>query len=90
MFAFHLAFPVTELDASRPGPIDRLGRGPDREMFGAVAARRASDPAIYRIWTPKRRMVGQPGEQSTMFIREPSGNGIEFKGFDDQAALFAH
>jgi len=35
-----------------------------------------------------RRFVGQPGEQGTFFIRDPSGNALEMKGFADLAALF--
>ncbi|WP_348674899.1 VOC family protein [uncultured Abyssibacter sp.] len=39
---------------------------------------------------PRRRFVGQPGEQATLFLRDPSGNALEFKGFRDiDAALFA-
>ena len=36
------------------------------------------------------RFEGQPGEQATMFFRDPSGNAIEFKAFRDIAGqLFA-
>lgn len=38
---------------------------------------------------PHLRFAGQPGEQRTLFIRDPSGNALEFKGFHDLAALFA-
>jgi len=31
----------------------------------------------------------QPGEQSTMFFHDPSGNAVEFKAFADPAQLFA-
>ena len=33
--------------------------------------------------------AGQAGEQATLFLRDPSGNGLEFKAFRDPAALFA-
>ena len=38
---------------------------------------------------PTIRFKGQPGEQATMFFRDPSGNALEFKAFADRRALFA-
>ncbi len=38
---------------------------------------------------PHTRFEGQPGEQATMFFRDPSGNALEFKAFADDAQLFA-
>ena len=38
---------------------------------------------------PKLRFAGQPGEQGTFFLLDPFGNALEFKGFDDLAALFS-
>jgi extradiol dioxygenase family protein len=38
---------------------------------------------------PHVRFKGQPGEQATMFFRDPSGNAIEMKAFADLAQLFA-
>ncbi len=38
---------------------------------------------------PYIRFKGQPGEQATMFFRDPSGNALEFKAFADDAKLFA-
>jgi len=38
---------------------------------------------------PHVRFVGQPGEQATMFLRDPCGNALEFKAFADPARLFA-
>lgn len=38
---------------------------------------------------PHIRFAGQPGEQATMFFRDPSGNALEFKAFADDAMLFA-
>jgi uncharacterized protein len=37
---------------------------------------------------PTVRFQGQPGEQATMFFRDPSGNALEIKAFDDPAGLF--
>ena len=38
---------------------------------------------------PHVRFRGKPGEQATMFFRDPSGNALEFKAFADDAMLFA-
>ena len=38
---------------------------------------------------PQTRFVGQPGEQATMFLTDPSGNALEFKDFADEAMIFA-
>jgi extradiol dioxygenase family protein len=38
---------------------------------------------------PHIRFKGEPGEQATMFFRDPSGNAIEMKAFEDLGALFA-
>ncbi len=35
------------------------------------------------------RFKGKPGEQATMFFRDPSGNALEFKAFQDEAQIFA-
>ena len=38
---------------------------------------------------PCIRFEGQVGEQATMFLRDPSGNALEFKAFRDIGQLFA-
>lgn len=38
---------------------------------------------------PHIRFAGEPGEQATMFFRDPSGNALEFKSFRDMSQLFA-
>ncbi len=38
---------------------------------------------------PTVRFKGLPGEQATMFFRDPSGNALEIKAMADPAALFA-
>ena len=37
---------------------------------------------------PKIRFAGQPGEQRTMFLKDPSGNALEFKAFKNLDSLF--
>ncbi len=41
------------------------------------------------IIEPYVRFAGQPGEQATMFLYDPSGNALEFKAFADPGQLFA-
>jgi extradiol dioxygenase family protein len=41
------------------------------------------------IIPPAVRFAGQPGEQATMFLLDPSGNALEFKAMADPANLFA-
>ena len=57
-------------------------------QWEALAAR-LRDRGVDFIIEPYVRFKGEVGEQGTFFIREPSGNGIEFKSFKDMASLFA-
>lgn len=52
-------------------------------------AERVSAAGISFGIAPHIRFRGQPGEQATMFFRDPSGNALEFKAFADDAMLFA-
>jgi extradiol dioxygenase family protein len=38
---------------------------------------------------PYVRFEGEPGEQWTMFFRDPAGNALEFKAFADESQVFA-
>lgn len=41
------------------------------------------------VHEPRIRFRGQVGEQGTFFVRDPSGNALEFKTFVDPDRLFA-
>jgi len=41
------------------------------------------------VLAPQVRFEGQPGEQWTMFFRDPFGNPIEIKGFRSLDTLYA-
>jgi extradiol dioxygenase family protein len=41
------------------------------------------------IVEPRVRFRGQPGEQATFFVKDPAGNALEFKAFEDPGQLFA-
>jgi|SRR6185295_3876274 len=40
------------------------------------------------VIAPYIRFAGLPGEQATFFIRDPSGNALEFKAFADESRIF--
>ena len=52
-------------------------------------ATRFRDAAVKFVIEPHVRFRGEPGEQATMFFLDPFGNALEFKGFADDAGLFA-
>jgi uncharacterized protein len=64
--------------------------------FGAVLgmaewealAGRLRDAGVAFAMAPTVRFKGQPGEQATMFFRDPSGNALEIKAMADPANLF--
>ncbi len=55
--------------------------------WGSLAGRLRDQDADFLI-PPDYRFVGEPGEQATLFIADPSGNVLEFKGFKDRSRLF--
>ena len=132
---FHLAFPVTDLEATRAFYSGLLGCRVGREdtrwidfdffghqlsahlidaapaieptnevdgkavpvrHFGAVLewadweqlAQRLHEARIGFLIEPHIRFAGQVGEQATLFITDPSGNGLEFKAFREPERLF--
>ena len=56
--------------------------------WDALAARLRNAPVEWVI-EPYTRFKGLPGEQSTLFILDPTGNALEFKAFADFSQLFA-
>jgi hypothetical protein len=52
-------------------------------------AARLREHAVEWVIEPCTRFAGAPGEQSTLFILDPSGNALEFKSFRDLGQLFA-
>ena len=53
------------------------------------AAERLKSLSVDFIIKPTMRFKGKPGEQATMFFRDPAGNAIELKGVADEGKLFA-
>jgi extradiol dioxygenase family protein len=52
-------------------------------------AEQLQSAAIEFVIPPTVRFEGEPGEQATMFFRDPAGNALEFKAMADPAKLFA-
>jgi hypothetical protein len=50
---------------------------------------RLSAAGVRWLIAPATRFAGQAGEQSTLFVTDPSGNALEFKAFGDERAIFA-
>ncbi|MDA7949871.1 MAG: glyoxalase [Pirellulaceae bacterium] len=132
---FHLAFPVTNLEATQTFFEEKLGctigrmsdHWIDIDFFGhqvtahlcqqecgetptntvdnhQVPVRHFGIILTWQDWhnlaeklktsgttfllEPYLRFEGQPGEQATFFLNDPSGNGLEFKAFRHDDQLF--
>jgi extradiol dioxygenase family protein len=64
-------------------------RGASNGDWKELAAKLEAADGIDWIMKPTLRFEGQPGEQATLFMRDPSGNALEFKGFTDLGQVFA-
>jgi len=69
-------------------PVPHFGVVLTMADWEALAARLTAAGTRFGI-APHIRFKGQPGEQATMFFRDPSGNALEFKAFADDAMIFA-
>lgn len=69
-------------------PIPHFGVVLDMETF-KVFSKKLIQKNITFIIEPYIRFEGQVGEQATMFFKDPSGNALEFKAFNDLTQLFA-
>ena len=69
-------------------PVPHFGVVLTMPDWRALADRVAAAGIAFGI-APHVRFKGLPGEQATMFFRDPSGNALEFKAFADDSMLFA-
>lgn len=69
-------------------PVPHFGLLLDPDDWSALADRLRAAGTDFVI-EPHTRFAGEPGEQSTMFVLDPSGNALEFKAFRDDAQVFA-
>lgn len=88
------------LHLGEPSPTTNTGRVGEHLVpmphFGLIlpldewqkVAKRLSEANVAFDLAPSVRFEGQPGEQWTMFFKDPSGNAIELKGFKDLAQVY--
>ena len=69
-------------------PVPHFGVVLPWDVWEGLAARLQARSMEFEI-EPYVRFEGKPGEQATMFFRDPSGNALEFKAFRDPDQMFA-
>src|SRR3954469_22334770 len=69
-------------------PVPHFGAVLDMAAWDALAARLEAGGVNFAI-PPTVRFRGEPGEQATMFFRDPSGNALEIKAMANPDNLFA-
>ena len=69
-------------------PVPHFGIVLELKDWEVLATRLKAAGTKFEI-EPYIRFKGEPGEQATMFFRDPSGNAIEMKAFADLGQLFA-
>ncbi len=69
-------------------PVPHAGLALTVEQFHDLAERLRKG-GVQFIIEPHLRFVGMPGEQWTMFFKDPSGNNLEFKAMTKIENLFA-
>ena len=74
--------------AGRAVPMPHFGVVLEYQDWRALADRLEAAGTDW-VLAPSVRFEGEPGEQWTMFFRDPSGNPIEIKGFRDMGGVFA-
>ena len=89
----HLAPARAGVESSNPVdnhdvPVPHFGLILSMEEFDRLAER-VRGAGVPFVIEPYVRFKGEPGEQSTMFFLDPSGNALEFKAFADRSLLFA-
>lgn len=70
-------------------PIPHFGVVLTMAEWRTLAAKLEAYSGTDWIMKPSLRFEGEAGEQATLFIRDPSGNALEFKGFKSMDQVFA-
>lgn len=68
-------------------PVRHFGVVLSMEAWRALAERLRLAGTEFLV-EPRIRFAGEVGEQATFFVRDPSGNALEFKAFSDPRRLF--
>ena len=88
----HLGKPAQTADVGQVEdvrvPLPHFGALLDWDEFHRVAGR-LREAGVSFLIEPYVRYPGAPGEQATMFLRDFSGNALEFKAFRRPDAVFA-
>lgn len=69
-------------------PMPHFGAIVAFDEYERLAARLIAAGVAFVV-TPRRRYPGEPGEQGTFFLLDPSGNALEFKAFVRPDEVFA-
>ena len=89
--SMHLGEPFTSADTGQVGghqvPMPHFGVLLPLAEWQALS-QRLRERGVAFVMAPQLRFEGLPGEQWTMFFRDPSGNPIEVKGFASLEAAF--
>lgn len=89
--SLHLGTPFVTSNTGKVGdhlvPMPHLGVILPLAQWRSLAER--LEGQVDWILAPSVRFAGEPGEQWTMFFRDPSGNPIEIKGFAEDGEVFA-
>jgi len=90
--SLHLGKPFETTNTGKVGdhmvPMPHLGVVLPMDDWKALADN-LQQAGIEFVLEPHVRFQGEPGEQATMFFRDPSGNPIEVKGFKDFESVYA-
>ncbi|RUP35423.1 MAG: dioxygenase [Curvibacter sp.] len=89
--SLHLGTPFATAPTGHVGdklvPMPHLGVILETPDWQALAARLQAAGTEF-VLPPQLRFAGQPGQQWTMFFRDPFGNPIEVKGFDSLDSVY--
>jgi extradiol dioxygenase family protein len=69
-------------------PVRHFGVVLDMDAWHALAEK-LREAGTHFVIEPHVRFKGQPGEQATMFLLDPSGTALEFKACADRSNLYA-
>ena len=86
---------VNKIEIPESSPVD--GKSVPAMHFGVVLewkhwnqfSKKLIEKGIEFVIEPHIRYKGKPGEQATMFFKDPSGNHLEFKSFQSDEGIFA-
>lgn len=90
--SLHLGEPFPVTNTGKVGehwvPMPHLGLVMEMQDWRQLADHLVAAEIDFVI-PPSLRFAGEPGEQATMFFRDPSGNPIEVKGFANLGKVYA-